>query len=122
MTMPKLIFLDTHGKDDPERATLPFVAANVAAISGKEAYVLLTIDGAWLATTGYADDIHYEGMQALRPLMEEFLDNGGGIWACGACTKPRGITEDDLVKGARIVGAAMVVEEIANGAQAVPFA
>ena len=61
-------------------------------------------------------------MQALRPLMDEFLDNGGVIWACGACTKPRGITEDDLVKGARIVGAAMVVEEIANGAQMVSFA
>lgn len=120
--MPKLIFLDTHGKDDPERATLPFVAANVAAISGKEAYVLLTIEGAWLATTGYADDIAHPGMPALRPLMEEFLDNGGEIWACGACTKPRDITEDGLIKGARIVGAALVVEEIANGAQTVPFA
>jgi len=119
--MPKLIFLDTHGKDDPERATLPFVAAHVAAVSGQEAHVLLTIEGAWLATTGYADDIHHEGMQALRPLMGEFLDSGGTIWACGACTKPRGITEDDLIKGAIIVGAAKVVEEIANGAQMVPF-
>ena len=27
----KLIFNCTHGKEDPERATLPFVAANVAA-------------------------------------------------------------------------------------------
>jgi len=26
----KLIFNCTHGKEDPERATLPFVAANVA--------------------------------------------------------------------------------------------
>jgi predicted peroxiredoxin len=120
--MPKLIFVDSHGKDDTERATLPFIAANVAAVSGQEAYVLLTIDGAWLATDGYADDIHFEGMPALRPLMEELVDNGGGIWACGACTKPRGITEDQLVKGARIVGAAMVVEEVAKGAQTVPFA
>lgn len=120
--MPKLIFMDTHGADDTERATLPFVAANVAAISGQEAYVLLTVEGAWLATTGYADDIAHEGMPALGPLMDEFLDNGGVIWACGACTKPRGITEDDLMKGAKIVGAAMVVEEIANGAQSISFA
>jgi len=27
----KLIFNCTYGKEDPERATLPFVAANIAA-------------------------------------------------------------------------------------------
>jgi len=101
--MPRLIFVDTHGKDDSERATLPFIAANVAAVSGQEAYVLLTIEGVWLATTGYADGIQHDGMPALRPLMDEFLDNGGRIWACGACTKPRGIDEEQLVKGAQMV-------------------
>ena len=34
--------------------------------------------------------------------MTSFLGNGGQIWACGACTKPRGITEDHLIPGARI--------------------
>jgi predicted peroxiredoxin len=120
--MSKLIFGCTHGREDAERATLPFIAANVAASAGLDAAVLLTIEGAWLATTGYADDIHFEGMPALGPLMEEFVDNGGAIWACGACTKPRQITEEQLVKGASIVGAAKVVEEIATGAQSVFFA
>jgi predicted peroxiredoxin len=40
----------THGQDDPERATLPFIVANVAASADQEAIVLLTIDGVWLAT------------------------------------------------------------------------
>jgi predicted peroxiredoxin len=120
--MAKLIFGCSHGLDDLERATLPFIAANVAAGAGQEAYVLLTVEGAWLATKGYADDIHFEGMPELRPLMEEFIDNGGTVWACGACTKPRGITEDHLIPGAHIVGAAKVVEEIANGAQNITFA
>jgi intracellular sulfur oxidation DsrE/DsrF family protein len=34
---------------------------------------------------------------------------GGQIWACGACTKPRGIGEADLIPGAKIVTAANVV-------------
>jgi hypothetical protein len=38
------------------------------------------------------------------------------------CPKPRNITEDQLIKGASIIGAAKVVEEIANGAQNVIFA
>lgn len=121
--MIKMIFGCSHGRDDVERATLPFIAANVAATAGQDAYVLLTVEGAWLATKGYTDDMHYfEGMPPLRPLMEEFLDNGGVIWACGACTKPRAITEDHLVPGAQIVGAAKVVEEIAGGTQTITFA
>ena len=31
-----LIFNCTHGKEDAERATLPFVAANIAAAAGQE--------------------------------------------------------------------------------------
>lgn len=120
--MSKMIFGCSHGREDAERATLPFVAANVAAVAGQEACVLLTVEGVWLATTGYADDIHFEGMPELKPLIEEFVGNGGTVWACGACTKPRDITEDQLVKGAQIVGAAKVVEEIALGARHITFA
>ena len=47
--------------------------------------------------------------------MAEFVDNGGTIGVCGACTRPRGISADHLVKGATIVGAATVVEEIVAG-------
>jgi len=118
----KLIFTCTHGKEDPERATLPFVAANVAATAGQEAVVLCTIDAVWLGTQGGTDGIAYEGLPVLADLYAEFIDNGGQVWLCGACTKPRGITEDRVVKGATIVGAAKVVEEIVAGAKAVAFA
>jgi predicted peroxiredoxin len=50
------------------------------------------------------------------------VDNGGEIWLCGVCTRPRGITEDQCVKGAKIVGAATIVEEVANGAKLLNYA
>ena len=120
--MARMIFVCTHGREDAERATLPFVAANIAAQVGQDSIVLLTIEGAWLCTDGYADAIQAEGLPALAPLVREFVEKGGTIWGCGACTKPRGITEADLVKGATIVGAATVIEAVAGGAQMVPFA
>ena len=46
---------------------------------------------------------------------------GGEIWACGACAKPRGITDAHLIPGARIVTAAMVVEAMAKGASTLGF-
>jgi uncharacterized protein len=50
------------------------------------------------------------------------VDNGGQVWLCGACTGPREIAEDQLRKGATIVGAAKVVEEVVNGARTIAFA
>ena len=118
----KLIFNCTYGKADPERATLPFVAANIAAIAGQEAVVLCTIDAVWLGTDGGTEGITQEGLPVLNELYADFVGNGGEVWLCGACTKPRGITEEQVGKGATIVGAAKVVEEVIAGAKTVAFA
>src|SRR5512138_834093 len=95
----KILVNATHSKDDPERATLAFVVGNVAASADQETVVLLTIEGVWLATKGYTDDLHAEGFPPLRDVMRAFLAAGGQIWACGTCTKPRGITEAHLIEG-----------------------
>ncbi|MBI2704881.1 MAG: DsrE family protein [Actinobacteria bacterium] len=117
----KLLFNCTH-KADAERATLPFVAANIAAIAGQNAVVLCTIDAVWLGTNGGTGGIEADGLPKLSDLYDEYVGNGGEVWLCAACTKPRNIGEDQLAKGAKIVGAAAVVEEIVNGAKAVAFA
>ena len=71
--------------------------------------MLLTIDGVWNATRGYADEICKEGLQPLREVMESLVSNGGEVWAYGACAKPRGIT------------AAKAVEYLASGAASLNF-
>jgi predicted peroxiredoxin len=110
-----LIFYCSHGKEDPERAILPFIAGNVAVTANQQATIFLTIDGVWLATKGYAEGVNKEGFTALKEIMNSFISNGGKIWACGACAKPRGITENDMIEGAKIVTAANLVEQIVNG-------
>ena len=114
--MARMLFHCTHGRDDPERAIVPFIAANVAAASGQEAVVLLTIEGAWLCKRGYADTVAADGFPDLAELLASFVEAGGQVWGCSACTTPRGITEADLVEGAEIVGAATIVAAVAEGA------
>jgi uncharacterized protein len=87
----------------------------------QEVVVLLAIDGVWNATRGYADDICKEGFQPLREVMQSFVSNGGQVWACGACAKSRGITDADMVEGARIVTAAKAVEYLASGASSLSY-
>ena len=117
----KILVNATCGKEDPERATLAFIVGNVAANADQEAVVLLTIEGVCLATKGYADDIEKPGFPPLREVLASFVANGGQVWACGTCAKPRGITEEDLIDGAKIVTAANVVEYMANGASTLSF-
>jgi predicted peroxiredoxin len=107
----------THGKDDVERASLAFVVANAALSSGQEATVLLTIEGVWLATQGYTTGCQANGFAPLSELVQKFVQNDGRLWVCGACAKPRNITENNLMVGAQIIGAATAVEALVNGAQ-----
>lgn len=110
-----MLFCCSHGEDDPERATIPFIAASVAAVSGHRAVVVCTIDAVWLGTPGVADRIESEGQPALGDLMRSLLSSGGELWLCSACTTPRGITGQDTIEGATIVGAARIVEAMAEG-------
>lgn len=121
MSSNKLIFNCTHGKEEPERATLPFVGANVAATAGQEAIVLCTIEAAWLGTKSGPEGIEAKGFSPLSKIYSDLIKNGGKVWLCGACTKPRGITEDQLSEGTTIVGVAKVIEEMAAGAKIVNF-
>lgn len=122
MMSDRLIFVCSHWRDDPERAIVAFAAANTAAQAGQTATVLCTIDGVWLGTEGGTDGFEKEGLPSLKELFDDFVANGGEVWLCGVCTRPRDITDDKLVEGARIVGAAKVVEEVVLGAKTVTYA
>jgi predicted peroxiredoxin len=119
--MGKVMVNNTCGKENVERASLAFVVGKTALNSDQEATVLLTIEGVRVATKGYADNLQYEGFEPLGKLVRDFIDGGGQLWVCGACAKPRQITEADLVPGAKIVGAASAVDAMVNGAQTLSF-
>lgn len=114
MANPLLIFC-SHGKEDAERAILPFVVGNVAVTADQQATVFLTVEGVWIATKGYAADVKKDGFPPLTEIIHSFISNGGKIWVCATCTKPRSITQADLIEGAQIVTAANLVEALAQG-------
>jgi len=111
-----LLFPCSHATDDPERATVPFIAAATAAVSGHRAVVVCTVEAVNLGVPGVADGIEEEGMPPLADLARQLADAGGEIWLCSACATKRGITgEQELVPGASIVGAARIVEALTTG-------
>ena len=119
--MAQIMIHNTHGKDDVERASLALVIANTALTSGQEAVLLLTVDGVWIATSGYTEGLQANGFQPLTDLLNQFVTNGGRVLVCGACAKPRNITAEQLIQGAQLVGAAVAVELLVKGAVGLSF-
>ena len=109
----KLVIIVTHGPDEPELATLPFVMAAGALVSEIEVCMAFQADGVRLITKGGADDVHADGFPPLAELIDDGRRAIGGLlMPCSPCLENRGITEDDLLDGVEVIGAARLVSEI----------
>ena len=116
-----IVIQGTHGKDNAEQANLPFIIGNVAVTADQNVTVFLTSDAVWLATRGFADDLEFGGHPPVGKMISTFMENGGTVWACGACTGPREISADDLIDGVSVVTAANITEALVNGAKTLSF-
>ncbi|MGH2616331.1 MAG: hypothetical protein ACRDJC_13890 [Thermomicrobiales bacterium] len=68
--MAKLIYVGTHGPDDPTKACLPFhLAVNGAAEAGIDAEINLAGDAAVLIQDQYIEALLPVGLPPLRDLM-----------------------------------------------------
>ncbi len=108
----KLLFMVTHGPNDPERATIPFVMATAAQASDVEVVMGFQADGVLLAKKGIAECVEAPAFPPLKTLLDAYLEAGGQLLVCGPCVKSRGIVPDtDFVEGAKVVNAATFVKE-----------
>lgn len=117
----KFVVSISFAKNDADKATVGFVIANAAVASDKETVVFLSIEGTRLSQKGYADDIHEEGFAPLKELMTNFAAAGGTIYVCSPCFKKRGLDEDNLIDGAKIVGGAKLVEFMGEAAPSISY-
>lgn len=121
MNLDKILINISHSNDDVERVSLGFVIATAGLTAGQESTVLLTLDGIRIATHGYCEGLQVDGYDPLAEIVGNFVKNGGQVWVCGACSKPRGVTVEHLIEGAQMVGAAAAMEAMVNGAQTLSF-
>jgi uncharacterized protein len=112
----------THCRTDEDKATVGFVVANAALGSEKNTMIFLSTDGVWCAVKGEAEKINAGAPFApLKELVDKFVAGGGKMLVCAPCMKKRGISEDQLIKGATPAGGAALVEWLANGSPCVAY-
>ncbi len=118
----KLVFMMTHGDDNAELATIPFVMAVAALSSDVEAVIGLQADAVRLAVNGAADSVTAEGFPPLAKLMNDYRELGGKLLVCSPCLKCRGIDPaTQLVGNAEVVAAARFVAEITSATNSLVY-
>ena len=116
-----LVLKLTAGVEAPERCAQAFTVAAVAVGSGAEVSLWLTGEASWLALPGRAEDFDLPHTAPLSALRDAIVERGQ-LTVCTQCAARRDLTEDDLVEGARIAGAAAFVEEVlTDGVQALVY-
>ena len=109
----KLVIMATHGPEDPERATIPFVMACAALASDVAVVMGFQADGVYLVHKGEAATVQAPDFPPLAKLLDDFRELGGTLLVCSPCVKSRGIAES-LVPGAEIVAAGRFVAEVTS--------
>ena len=109
--MAKIVITSTHGKDDPERAHLPFAVANAALTFENEVIVFLQGQAVNLAKKEYTEGLTFPPFPPISKLITDFLAAGGKLYLCGPCLKAHMINETDIIEGAKPAGAAFLVQE-----------
>lgn len=119
--MRKLVVKCTVGVEDAERLNQAFTVSATAVAAGAEVSLWLTGDGVWLAVPGRAEEFRLELAGSLADSRDLILESGRLV-VCTQCAARRSLTEDDLVEGAVLAGAAAFAEEIlADGVQAIVY-
>ena len=110
----KLVIVVTHGPDEPELATLPFVMAAGALVSETQVFMAFQAEGVRLITKGGADGVHADNFPPLTELIDTVAAIGGLLMPCSPCLESRGITEEQMLDGVEVIGAARLVSEITS--------
>jgi predicted peroxiredoxin len=84
------------GADDPTRAAFPFAHGLALAEAGHEVQMFLLADATSLMRKSMMDSIVPVGWPPLSQTVEKVVAKKIPIFACGACSRARGITEADL--------------------------
>jgi predicted peroxiredoxin len=104
-----IMYVQTHGVDEPSKSATPFFLAAAAAAMDIEAAIYFTMDGATLLKKGVAEELMIrrgEGGQSLRFFMEQALELGVKFYVCQPSLDLHDLSMEDLIDGVEMIGGA----------------
>lgn len=103
-----VLYVQTHGVDDPGRSATPFFLAAAAAAMGCEVGIYFTMYGPTLLQKDVVDKIGPKGDQGqpLRYFIEQATELGVKLYVCQPSLDLNDLSIDDLIDGIEMIGGA----------------
>ncbi len=116
----KVLYVQTHGVDDPGRSATPFFLAASAAAMEFEVMIYFTMYGPSLLRRDVVDKIGPKGDQGqpLSYFIEQATGLGVRLLVCQASLDLNDLAMDDLIDGVEMIGGA-AFNDLAVSADAV---
>jgi predicted peroxiredoxin len=106
----KVLYVQTHGRDTPERSATPFFLATAAAAMDNEVSIYFTMNGPQLLAKGAPDEIIVPkaggGGKELRYFIDMALDMDVRLLVCQPSLDLHGFTMADMIEGVEMIGGA----------------
>ena len=92
----KILMKSAWGSDDPTKAAFPFLHGDALSEAGHEVQIFLLGEAVSLMRKSVADAVVPVGWPPLSDVRSKIVARKIPIYACGACSRARGITDADL--------------------------
>ena len=106
----KILFKSAWGSDDPTKAAFPFSHGLALTEAGHEVQIYLLGEAVSLMRKAVANSVTPVGWPPIVESLTKLAAKKVPIYACGACSRARGVTEEDLANfGAKLGNPAIFV-------------
>ena len=95
-TKLKILMKSAWGSDDPTKAAFPFLHGDALSEAGHEVQIFLLGEAVSLMRKSVADAVVPVGWPPLAEVLGKLVAKKIPIYACGACSRARGVAETDL--------------------------
>ena len=92
----KIMMKSAWGSDDPTKAAFPFLHGLALAEAGHEVQIFLLGEAVGLMRKTLANAVTPVGWPPVGETLDKLAAKHVQIYACGACSRARGVTEADL--------------------------
>jgi predicted peroxiredoxin len=92
----KIVMKSAWGSDDPTKAAFPFLHGLALAEAGHEVQIFLLGEAVVLMRKTVANAVTPVGWPPVGETLDKLASRHIQIYACGACSRARGVTEADL--------------------------
>jgi len=97
-TKLKILMKSAWGSDDPTKAAFPFLHGDALSEAGHEVQIFLLGEAVSLMRKSVANAVVPVGWPPLAEVLGKLVAKKISIYACGACSRARGVTETDLAE------------------------